>query len=187
MIEGEPGTAFEDEVVVRRLRFASEDTGFAVIDAERDGDDIVLVGPLAHLEERERVRIEGVWQDDRRFGMQVKVRCAEPVRAVGRGGADRLPQARQARRRRRARRGCSSATATACWRRSTPTRAARSAPSGLNPKRVNEAIRSWNGLRSTPRAAPAARAARAGLARAADRGASTATARTTSCASGRTS
>ena len=31
-------------------------TGFAVIDADRDGDDIVLIGPLAHLEEREHVQ-----------------------------------------------------------------------------------------------------------------------------------
>jgi exodeoxyribonuclease V alpha subunit len=47
MIDGEPGTAFEDEVVVRRLRFASEESGFAVIDADRSGDDVVLVGTLA--------------------------------------------------------------------------------------------------------------------------------------------
>ena len=56
MIEGAPGAAFEDEVVVRRLRWTSEDSGFAVIDAERDGDEIVLVGPIGHLEERERAR-----------------------------------------------------------------------------------------------------------------------------------
>ena len=83
MIDGEPGTAFTDEVVVRRLRFAAEDTGFAVVDADREGDDVVLVGTLAHLEERERVRIEGVWADDRRFGMQVKVRVAESVPPSG--------------------------------------------------------------------------------------------------------
>ena len=68
---------------IRRLRWASEETGFAVIDAERDGDDIVLVGPIAHLEERERVRVRGVWQDDKRFGMQVKVALAEPVAPSG--------------------------------------------------------------------------------------------------------
>ena len=66
------GSAFEGEVVIRRLRWTSEDTGFAVIDAEVDGDDLTLVGPLSHLEERERVRVRGVWQDDKRFGMQVK-------------------------------------------------------------------------------------------------------------------
>ncbi len=83
MIDGEPGTAFEDEVLVRRRRWASDETGFAVLDADRDGDEVVLVGAIAHLEERERVRISGVWQDDRRFGMQVKVAIAEPLAPSG--------------------------------------------------------------------------------------------------------
>src|ERR671920_1627116 len=83
MIEGEPGARFEGEVLVRRRRWASEESGFAVIDAERDGDELVLVGALAHLEERERARIAGVWQDDRRFGMQVKVATAEPLAPSG--------------------------------------------------------------------------------------------------------
>src|SRR5215213_7601478 len=83
MIDGEPGAEFQDEVVIRRLRWTSEDSGFAVIDADREGDDVVLVGVLAHLEERERVRIAGTWQDDKRFGMQVKVRLAEPVAPSG--------------------------------------------------------------------------------------------------------
>ena len=82
-LDGEPGSPFSDEVVVRRLRFTSEDSGFAVIDADRSGDDVVLVGTIAHLEERERVRIEGTWHDDRRFGMQVKVRVAESVPPSG--------------------------------------------------------------------------------------------------------
>jgi exodeoxyribonuclease V alpha subunit len=83
VIDGEPGTAFEDEVIVRRRRWASDETGFAVLDADRDGDEVVLVGAIAHLEERERVRISGVWQDDRRFGMQVKVATAEPLAPSG--------------------------------------------------------------------------------------------------------
>src|SRR3954447_13048687 len=56
MVEGIPGAPFEDEVVVRRRRWASPESGFAVLDADRDGDEIVLVGPLAHLEERARAR-----------------------------------------------------------------------------------------------------------------------------------
>src|SRR3954453_1418927 len=79
MIDDTPGARFEGEVLVRRRRWANEETGFAVIDAERDGDEIVLVGAIAHLEERERVRIAGAWQDDRRYGMQVKVAVAEPL------------------------------------------------------------------------------------------------------------
>jgi len=100
MLEGTPGTPFEGEVVVRRRRWASDESGFAVVDAERDGDEIVLIGTIAHLEERERVRVSGVWQDDRRFGLQVKVATAEPLAPRRRRGADLLPQARQARRRR---------------------------------------------------------------------------------------
>src|ERR671922_190156 len=83
MIEGAPGTAFEGEVLIQRRRWASDETGFAVLDAERDGDELVLIGTLAHLEERERVRVAGVWQDDRRYGLQVKVTTAEPVPPSG--------------------------------------------------------------------------------------------------------
>ncbi|HWK27907.1 MAG TPA: AAA family ATPase [Solirubrobacter sp.] len=148
MFDGEPGTAFQDEVVVRRLRFSAPDTGFAVVDADRDGDDVVLVGTLSHLEERERVRVEGVWADDRRFGMQVKVRVAESVapsgevaliaylkrvRHIGVGRAARLLE----------RYGDDVLFAID----EDPAAAFRSV--GLNPKRVNEAVRSWHALRST--------------------------------------
>src|SRR4051794_20468635 len=148
MIDGEPGTTFTDEVVIRRLRFAAEDTGFAVVDADRSGDDVVLVGTLAHLEERERVRIEGVWADDKRFGLQVKVRLAESmppsgdealiaylrrVKHIGIGRAARLLE----------RYGDDVLFAID----ENPARAFQAV--GLNPKRTNEAIRSWNGLRST--------------------------------------
>src|SRR5215213_3053439 len=83
MIEGEPGAAFEDEVLIVRRRWASEETGFAVLDSDRGGDEIVLVGTIAHLEERERVRVAGVWQHDRRYGPQVKVARAEPLPPSG--------------------------------------------------------------------------------------------------------
>ena len=83
MVEGTPGAPFEDEVVVRRRRWASAESGFAVLDADRDGDEIVLVGPLAHLEERERARVRGVWKEDRRYGLQVVVSLAEPIAPSG--------------------------------------------------------------------------------------------------------
>ena len=94
------------------------------------------------------MRIEGVWQDDKRFGMQVKVRLAAPVapsgeealiaylkrvKHVGGGRAARLLE----------RYGDGVLEAIDA----DPGGAFRSL--GLNPKRVNEAIRSWNGLRST--------------------------------------
>ncbi|HET6549814.1 MAG TPA: AAA family ATPase [Solirubrobacter sp.] len=148
MIDGLPGTPFEDEVTVRRLRWTSDDGGFAVIDAERDGDEIVLVGPIAHLEVRERVKIAGVWQDDRRFGMQVKVRLAEPVAPSGEAAllaylrrVKHVGGARAARL--LARYGDRVLDAID----DDPPAAFRTA--GLNPRRVNEAVRSWNGLRST--------------------------------------
>jgi exodeoxyribonuclease V alpha subunit len=148
VIEGEPGTPFEDEVLVRRLRWASEETGFAVIDAERDGDEIVLVGPIAHLEERERVRVRGVWQDDKRYGMQVKVALAEPVAPSGEAAllaylrrVKHVGGARAARLLDRYGEDVLEAIDR------DPAAAFRSL--GFSPKRVNEAIRSWNALRST--------------------------------------
>src|ERR1700742_5284095 len=80
------GIAFEGDVVVRHIRWTSDDHSFSVVDADLDGDDLVLVGPLSHLEEREHVRVKGVWQDDKRFGMQVKVSLAEPVPPSGEAG-----------------------------------------------------------------------------------------------------
>src|SRR3712207_2084551 len=83
MVEGTPGTDFADEVVIRRVRFASDDQSFAVVEADRDGDEVILVGPVGYLEERERVAVAGTWQDDRRFGMQVGVRTAQPLAPSG--------------------------------------------------------------------------------------------------------
>ena len=135
-------------MAIRRRRFANDQTGFAVIDAERDGGEIVLVGVLSHLEERERVRIRGVWQEDKRFGLQVKVSLAEPVaptgdvalraylkrvKHIGATRADKLL----------ARYGDGVLEAID----QDPQAAFRVA--GLNPRRTNEAIKSWHALRST--------------------------------------
>jgi exodeoxyribonuclease V alpha subunit len=148
LIEGTPGAPFEDEVDVVRLRWSSDETGFAVIDAERDGDDVVLVGPLAHLEPRERVRVRGTWQEDRRFGLQVRVQVAEPippsgdaallaylkrVKHIGAGRARKLLD----------RHGEDVLEAVD----RDPRAAFRWA--GLNPRRTTEAVRSWDRLRST--------------------------------------
>jgi exodeoxyribonuclease V alpha subunit len=71
---------FNSQVTVRRRRYASEESGWAVIEAAGDdGDPIVLVGPLIHLEERERAHVVGIWVDDSRYGMQVKVSEATPL------------------------------------------------------------------------------------------------------------
>lgn len=64
---------------MRGQRFANPDSGFAVLDVEWDGDAIVLVGPLVHLEPRERATVAGTWTVDPRFGPQVRVREAHPL------------------------------------------------------------------------------------------------------------
>ncbi len=71
---------FDGEVAIRRVRYASEDTGWAVIDAAQpDGTPVALVGPLTHLEEGERAHITGAWVNDSRYGPQVKVTQARPL------------------------------------------------------------------------------------------------------------
>jgi exodeoxyribonuclease V alpha subunit len=148
MIEGTPGTAFEGEILIRRRRWASDETGFAVVDAERDGDEIVLVGTISHLEERERVRVAGVWQDDRRYGIQVKVTTAEPLAPSGDAAliaylkrVKHVGGVRAAQLLERYGDGVLDAIDR------DPHMALRSI--GLNPRRTNEAVKSWNALRST--------------------------------------
>jgi exodeoxyribonuclease V alpha subunit len=73
-------SAFDAAVTIRRRRYASEDSGWAVIDAQLDdGTPLVLVGPLIHLEDRERAHVVGAWVNDSRYGPQVKVTEAHPL------------------------------------------------------------------------------------------------------------
>ena len=142
------GAPFAAEVLVRFERFANPETGWAVLEAEHDGDAIVLVGALAHLEARERVRVEGTWQHDKRFGPQVRVATAAPVgpsgetallaylkrvRHVGRARAEQLLRAH------------GEGVLEAIDR--DPQAEFRAV--GLSPRRAGEAVRSWDELRST--------------------------------------
>ena len=73
---------------MRRRRFANDDTGFAVLDCEvDDADQVILVGLIAHLEERERATVAGRWVHDPRFGPQVRVDSALPLPPSGRVGS----------------------------------------------------------------------------------------------------
>jgi exodeoxyribonuclease V alpha subunit len=73
-------SAFESEVTVRHIRFSNPESGWAVLDAAcPDGTPVVLVGPLIHLEERERAHATGTWVQDSRYGRQVKVAQASPL------------------------------------------------------------------------------------------------------------
>jgi exodeoxyribonuclease V alpha subunit len=71
---------YNAQVTVRRTRFANDATGWAVVEAvDEAGEEVVLVGPLHHLEDRERAHVVGTWHDDSRFGPQVKVTQADPL------------------------------------------------------------------------------------------------------------
>ncbi|HJS94350.1 MAG TPA: AAA family ATPase [Solirubrobacteraceae bacterium] len=73
-------SVFESEVTVRHIRFSNPETGWAVVEATGPQDEpIALVGPLAHLEERERAHVIGAWVNDARYGRQVKVTQASPL------------------------------------------------------------------------------------------------------------
>ncbi|HET6869923.1 MAG TPA: AAA family ATPase, partial [Solirubrobacteraceae bacterium] len=73
-------SVFESEVTVRHIRFSNPETGWAVVEAAAaDGTPIALVGPLIHLEERERAHVVGSWVQDSRYGRQVKVTQASPL------------------------------------------------------------------------------------------------------------
>src|SRR5205085_1010028 len=104
-------SAFEADVIIRRTRFSSVETGWGVVEAAgADGTPIVLVGPLIHLEERERAHIVGAWVQDRRYGPQVKVSEAHPLpppATAARAARPRLSRSPASRglRRRRAPRG----------------------------------------------------------------------------------
>ena len=148
MIEGIPGTPFEDEVLIRRRRWASDETGFAIVDADRAGDEIMLVGTIAHLEERERVRIGGQWQDDRRYGLQVKVATAEPLAPTGEAAL--LAYLKRVRHvgGRRAERLLELYGEDVLEVIDRDPRAA-FRRLGLSPGRITEAVKSWDELRSS--------------------------------------
>ncbi len=74
---------FDREVTVRRTRYLSPDAGWGVVEAaDDDGEEIVLVGPVGHLEQRERARVTGSWVDDSRYGPQVRVTQAIPLSPI---------------------------------------------------------------------------------------------------------
>jgi exodeoxyribonuclease V alpha subunit len=143
-------SAFEAEVTIVRTRFANDSTGWAVVDAlEDDGGEIVLVGPLTHLEARDRTRVIGTMVDDSRYGPQIKVTEAHPlppsdteslkallmrVKHVGPKRAERLVK-------RFGSGGVLDALDT------DPVRAF--AAAGLRRERAQEAADSWESLRAT--------------------------------------
>jgi exodeoxyribonuclease V alpha subunit len=143
------GAPFSAEVVVRGRRFANEESGFAVLDCDADdGDHVVLVGPLLHLEPRERAAVTGSWVHDARYGPQVRVREAHPVAPAD--GAALLSYLRRVRHIGPARAvalhaiyGDDVLAAIDADPREAFARA------GLSARRAGEAARSWDALRAT--------------------------------------
>jgi exodeoxyribonuclease V alpha subunit len=142
------GTPFAAEVVVRGRRFASEESGFAVLDCEAAGEHVVLVGPLVHLEPRDRAAVSGDWVTDRRYGPQVKVREAHPVAPSDEDAL--LAYLRRVRhvgpRRAAALHASYGSDVLAAIDRDPAGCFARA---GLSPSRAGEAARSWDALRAT--------------------------------------
>jgi exodeoxyribonuclease V alpha subunit len=75
--------ATELSAQVTGVRWSVPDGDFAVLDAlTDDGEDVVLVGPLAHVHERESIAVGGGWRRHARHGWQfhvARVRVQEPV------------------------------------------------------------------------------------------------------------
>lgn len=138
---------FAAEVLVRSQRFANHESGFAVLDGEAEGRHVVLVGPIAHLEERERAAVVGFWVQDPRYGPQVRVREAHPVQPAG---ADALVaylrRVRHVGPRRAAALHEIYGGDVLNAIDADPRRAFERA--GLSPARAREAARSWDALRA---------------------------------------
>jgi exodeoxyribonuclease V alpha subunit len=70
-------------VEVSRVRYATEDGGFAVLDVVTDdGEPAVVAGPVAHVHAGDAMEVHGSWRDHPRHGRQfqaVDVRIAEPT------------------------------------------------------------------------------------------------------------
>ena len=142
------GTPFAAEVLVRGQRFANEESGFAVLDGEADGQHVVLVGPLAHLEARERASVTGAWAIDPRYGPQVRVREAHPLAPTDAEAlVAYLRRVRHVGARRAAALHALHGEGVLAAVDADPRRAFERA--GLSGTRAREAARSWDALRAT--------------------------------------
>ncbi len=66
---------------IERFTFRNPDTGWAVVRLREDetGRRITLVGPLAQLNEHQRLTVKGKESEHARFGAQIKVETFEPI------------------------------------------------------------------------------------------------------------
>lgn len=142
------GQPFAGEVVVKGQRFANEENGFAVLDGEWDGERIVLVGPLVHLEPGEQATVAGQWVVDPRYGPQVRVREAHPLVPTDDDAVlAYLRRVRHVGPRRAATLMSTYGAEVLTEIDHDPPRAF--AHAGLTPRKAGEAARSWDALRAT--------------------------------------
>jgi exodeoxyribonuclease V alpha subunit len=135
-------------VVVRRCRFASEETGFAVLDCTAGDDHVTLVGHIAHLEADERVEVSGQWTHDSRYGPQVRVHSAVPLPPAGDDAlVDYLRRVKHVGERRAQK--LLALHGDAVLRVIDRDPPAAFAALGLSPRRAAEAAASWDALRAT--------------------------------------
>ena len=168
MIEGMPGTPFEGEVRRRAGAVVERGDGFAVVDADRDGDEIVLVGTLAHLEERETGARDRAGRTAAGYGMQVEGGDGRAAGAFRRRRPHEVPRASHVRRHRH--RGQAAQQLPRGRARGDRPRPPRDPPRGRDQARAPGRGRPLVERPAfDPGAAPAARAPRALLARAAPR------------------
>ena len=133
---------------MRGRRFANEESGFAVLDGDADGRHVVLVGPVAHLEARERVTVTGAWVRDPRYGAQVRVREAHPLAPSDEAAlVAYLRRVRHVGPRRAAALFAAHGEQVLSVIDADPRRTLERA--GLSPARAREAARSWDALRAT--------------------------------------
>ncbi len=141
--------AAELAVEIMNVRWSVPDGDFAVLDAvSDDGEEVVLVGSLAHVHEGEALQVGGAWRRHARHGWQFgveRVRILEPVSAqavmaylesvkhVGPRGAATLVQ----------RHGPGEVLAAI----DRDPEGALGAVPGIGPRRLPAAVESWRGQR----------------------------------------
>jgi exodeoxyribonuclease V alpha subunit len=142
---------FDSEVTVRRRRFANDDNGFAVLDADSADGPVVLVGLLIHLENGERAHITGTVVTDSRYGEQVQVAEARPLPPED--GAALVSYLRRIKNigEKRAKRLIDDYGAERVLDAIDEEPGAAFRRVGLNPFRAQEAAASWNELRTIRR------------------------------------
>lgn len=87
-----PDDDFSEEVIVRRVTFSNEESGYGVIKVvpKEAGDELTVVGTVAHLREGENAHIAGSWKNSPKYGPQLQAREAIPLEPATKKGLTQL-------------------------------------------------------------------------------------------------